>query len=204
MHLPHLESLSLGNFTFAYDSQIDWIVSHAASLRDLYLDDCPILYDVAMYEEHLDACGLSLGETEFRRDDSQYGSRKCFRAWDRRWHHIFATFESKLSQLRNLYMGSSGWCGLAPFEKEDEIQVALFSNRYMACYDGYGPSIYMTDGDISEDYERKAPSCNEEDRDALRSLLRKLGQPVKESYSLTRRGYNSGTVKGLICDGDTW
>ncbi|KAF2629337.1 hypothetical protein BU25DRAFT_316060, partial [Macroventuria anomochaeta] len=40
---PSLESLSLGNYTIAHDWQIDWILSHGPTLKQLLLDDCPII-----------------------------------------------------------------------------------------------------------------------------------------------------------------
>ncbi|KAF9888943.1 hypothetical protein FE257_008112 [Aspergillus nanangensis] len=181
IHFPRLKSLSLGNFTFSDDSQIDWILSHADTLEELYLDDCIILYDVAIYDSNLHRCAISKDETESRVDDSQYSGRKHFRAWDRRWHHIFTTFAEKLPNLRRFVMGSSGWFHGAPFEKEEEIRVDLFDDwyMYMACYDGYGPTCYMNDDVDPEQGEREPPKCNEEDREALRMLLRKVGQTVE-------------------------
>ncbi|EME80948.1 uncharacterized protein MYCFIDRAFT_17826, partial [Pseudocercospora fijiensis CIRAD86] len=43
LHSPKLEVLALGNFAFAYEWQLDWILSHAETLHTLVLDDCPIV-----------------------------------------------------------------------------------------------------------------------------------------------------------------
>ena len=45
---PYLESLSFGNWTIAHDWQIDWIVSHGATLKQLLPDDCPIVVALRM------------------------------------------------------------------------------------------------------------------------------------------------------------
>lgn len=54
IHFPRLKSLVLGNFTFFQDSQLEWILSHGATLSELSLDDCMILYDLCLFEEKLD------------------------------------------------------------------------------------------------------------------------------------------------------
>ncbi|CAG8021383.1 unnamed protein product [Penicillium salamii] len=43
IHFPNLQSLSLGNYCFFEDAQLDWILSHS-SLQELYLDDCAIFF----------------------------------------------------------------------------------------------------------------------------------------------------------------
>ncbi|KAL4744474.1 hypothetical protein BDW72DRAFT_208988 [Aspergillus terricola var. indicus] len=40
--------LAFGNHTFIHDSQLDWILSHAATLTALYLDDCAIVHEAAL------------------------------------------------------------------------------------------------------------------------------------------------------------
>lgn len=97
-------------------------------------------------------------------------------------------------------MGSSVWdWGVAPFEKEEEIRVGLFYNRYLACNDGVGPSCYITGppGGPRDDVKQR-PECDEEDREALRMLLRKLGQTVQENYTICINYRHS--VKDLISD----
>ncbi|KAL4890879.1 F-box domain protein [Aspergillus ambiguus] len=196
IHFPHLKSLSLGNYTFSDDSQVEWILSHAATLEELFFDDCAVLYDVAIYEENLGRCAISKDETGFRRDDSQFLERKYFRFWDRRWHHLFHTFAEKLPNLRRFTMGSGRWRYGAPFEKEEDIRVGLFINRYMTCYDGYGPSCYIVRNHTLQEGERVSPECDREDQEALRMLLQKLGQTVQENYTMD----DGSNVKDLVSD----
>lgn len=86
-----------------------------------------------------------------------------------------------------------------PFEQERDIKVGLFRNRYLRCYDGWGPSPYMYGEDDGEPSWRLRPECDDEDRAALRRLLAKIGQSVEENYQMrfsrvenlieSRRGY---------------
>jgi len=49
IHFPQLRTLALGNYTFTHDWQLEWITSHALTLQNLYLDDCPILYQMILF-----------------------------------------------------------------------------------------------------------------------------------------------------------
>lgn len=48
VHFPRLKTLSFGKYTFAHDSQLEWILSHGDTLKELYLDNCPILFEVVI------------------------------------------------------------------------------------------------------------------------------------------------------------
>ncbi|PCG99016.1 Hypothetical protein PENO1_055120 [Penicillium occitanis (nom. inval.)] len=175
---PCLKTLSLGNFCFFHDDQIDWILKHGDTLEEIYLDDCAVLYDFCMMEQNVDACALPR-DTLVRRegDVSLYGS------FEKRWHHIFDLFAEKLPKLRHFRIGRSNWYPDIPFEQERNIKVWLYYNRYMCCYDGYGPSPYMEGENPKyaanlENGWRPSPECDDEDRAALRKLLAKLGQSI--------------------------
>lgn len=147
-----------------------------------------------MMKENVDACALPT-DALLRRE----GSESLYGSFEKRWHHIFDLFAEKLPKLRHFRIGSSNWYPDIPFEQERDIKVGLYYNRYMCCYDGYGPSPYMEGEDPKElaDLEnawRPSPECDDEDRAALRKLLAKLGQSVQESYS------NSNSGGGRIVD----
>lgn len=57
------------------------------------------------------------------------------------------------------------------------MQNVLHDERYFLCRDGMGPSPYLYPGH-NTDPER--PMCDQEDRDGLHSLLRKIGQRIIE------------------------
>jgi hypothetical protein len=180
VHFPHLKSLSFGNYCFVRDSQLEWILSHAATLTDLYFDDCAILYDVCLFAEHLDRGPFQKSEMEIRREHDGLVQPKYFRSYDKRWHDYFDSFRTELPHLRHFRFGSSNWSEGVPFEKEAKIKISLRENRYMPCYDGYGPSPYLESNYSPDEWEKEAPKCEEEDRNALRLLLEKTGQGVVE------------------------
>ncbi|KAE8168323.1 hypothetical protein BDV40DRAFT_284312 [Aspergillus tamarii] len=176
IHFPRLKTLALGNFGFVQDSQVEWIMSHAATLTELYLDDCTILYDKAEMEVRI-------------REDCPELS-KHYRSYEKRWHDLFDAFRTGLPLLRHFRMGTTCWSNSGegmPFEKETQINIGLMNDRYMACYDGYGPSPYMAGPHDPQDYEKAAPECGEEDRNALQLLLKSIGQSVPDSCIELRR-----------------
>lgn len=142
-----------------------------------------------MMEENVDACAIPR-DTLVRRE----GDKTLYGSFEKRWHDIFDLFAEKLPKLRHFRIGCSNWYPDIPFEQERGIKVGLYPNRYMCCYDGYGPSPYMEGEDPKnlanlEDAWRPSPECDDEDRAALRKLLAKLGQSVQESYSNGYSGY---------------
>ncbi|KAH8433968.1 F-box protein [Aspergillus melleus] len=172
LHFPQLQTLALGNHAFVHDSQLDWILSHADTLAELYLDDCPILYEVAIYENE-----------QTYLDPASFGSKqglgeKHYAAYDKRWHDYFNAFNDKLPHLRHLRVGHCPhWWDeqTTPFEQEQHIKVSLPRDRYMVFCDGFGPSPYMEEM-IYRDGEGSRPDCYVEDQKALEELCAKLGQ----------------------------
>ncbi|KAB8226523.1 hypothetical protein BDV33DRAFT_186595 [Aspergillus novoparasiticus] len=175
IHFPRLKTLALGNFGFVQDSQVEWVISHAATLIELYLDDCTILYDKSQMEVRI-------------RKDCPQLSKHC-RSYEKRWHDLFDAFRTGLPLLRHFRMGTTCWSEGMPFEKETKINIGLMNDRYMACYDGYGPSPYITGHHTYADDEKAAPECDEEDRNALRLLLQSIGQTASNSWSIGYREF---------------
>ncbi|KAF7178188.1 hypothetical protein CNMCM7691_006860 [Aspergillus felis] len=180
VHFPHLKSLAFGNYCFVRDSQLEWILSHAATLTELSFDDCAILYDMCLTEWHLaDRCPFKESEMELRREGDGRVLMYYF-SYDKRWHDYFDSFRTKLPHLRRFLIGSGDWDHGVPFEKEDEVEICLGENRYMVCYDGYGPSPYLGPDHEPYEWERETPKCEEKDRESLRLLFEKTGQRVVE------------------------
>ncbi|KAF7626505.1 F-box domain protein [Aspergillus flavus] len=187
IHFPRLKTLALGNFGFAQDAHVEWIVSHEATLAELYLDDCTILYDVGITKENIGRCSFEKTEMEVRIREDCPSLSKHYRSYEKRWHDLFDTFRTRLPLLRHFRMGTTCWSDGMPFEKEANINIGLMNDRYMVCYDGYGPSPYMTGRGNARDNEKVAPECDEEDRNALRLLLQSIGQSAPESWSVDYR-----------------
>lgn len=172
LHFPHLKTLALGNHAFIHDSQLDWILSHADTLTELYLDDCPILYEVAIYDKE-----------QTYLEPASFGSKedlenKHYAAYDKRWHDYFNAFRERLPHLKHFRYGHCPYWwddDSTPFEQEGFINICLRRDRYMVFCDGFGPSPYM-ETMIYFDGDGPSPDCNAEDLKALEDLCAKLGQ----------------------------
>ncbi|KAL3493941.1 hypothetical protein BJX62DRAFT_199362 [Aspergillus germanicus] len=188
VHFPRLKSLALGNFTFMHDSQLDWITSHDATLQELYLDDCPIMYEVMIDANDTERTFL---EQESYAAHPRVNERKLYARYAKRWADYFGAFDAKLPRLQHFRFGQGPhwWYNeTTPFEEEGRITIE-FHEPYMTYCDGYGPSQYMESliwdredeeekGGFNAEYEsRVKPS--EEDRAALDALLKRMGQRVE-------------------------
>ncbi|KAL5336351.1 hypothetical protein BJX70DRAFT_282656 [Aspergillus crustosus] len=180
-HFPRLKSLALGNYTFVRDAQLEWILSLGETLEELYLDDCPILFEVAIYPDTKPRTSL---DPNSYKDHPKF-QRKTHAYYNTRWADYLRAFNERLPHLKHFRLGHNPhWWedDTTPFEKEDQIRIKFYES-YMVYCDGFGPSQYMerliydsTEG--YDDGEKLKPS--EEDEAALKELLTKLGQTVDE------------------------
>lgn len=181
MHFPLLKSLTLGNFSFYTDTQLDWILSHGHSLQELYLDDCPILFYISVFrdEEDTPSDRCPIPKSDMRR--SEKADRRLDYAYPRRWYDYFRAFEDGLQWLREFGFGvNAAWGedGL-PFERERDIVPALKVDRYMGFDAGIGPSQVTEHMDDSKfGAAGRRPVCDDEDRDALKRLCARIGKRV--------------------------
>lgn len=178
IHFPHLKTLSLGNYTFIHDSQLDWILSHGATLTELYLDDCPILFEVAIGDYQRTYLDPKVFEPK-----EEFGG-DYHTVYRTRWCDYFRAFKDGLPHLRHFRYGHSPhWWddNTSPFDCETTVDIDLHDDSYMVFCDGFGPSPYM----LSMIYtsfghkNRKPLLPSEEDKTALRELLVKTGQVPK-------------------------
>jgi hypothetical protein len=162
VHLPTLETLALGQFVFSDDSQLEWVLSHQASIRELYLDRCSILREKAFaIPDWLDEEGFPRLDHSYyvwafsldpQYDDIQAitGSMRII-SYDRRWYHFFHRFAESLPHLREFRFGtSSGWdfdvespfpydariLPSMPWEQETDMTNQIFQERYLV-YDDW-------------------------------------------------------------------
>lgn len=171
----------MGNHAFVHDSQLDWILSHADTLTELYLDDCPILYEVSSYDRERTLL-----------DPSSYTmvpqlERKPLATYEKRWHHYFNAFKDRLPNLRHFRFGQCPYWwrdDSTPFEQEQFIPVNLPEDRYMVFCDGYGPSPYMGETLFDDGPDGQRPDCYDEDEKALQELCAKLGQKIEEDLDI--------------------
>lgn len=170
IYFPSLQSLALGNFTFFQDEQLNWIISHGSTLKELYLDDCPILSHVRIldYQENSGKCPLPASEMQLAREEDRGDS--WLYDYPRQWSEYFASFEGGLGCLRHFAIGSSEKWNFThglPFGMEKDLQPVLLESRYSS-FDG---------GQIRRNIgEKNWLKRYGEDREALKSLYRKITQ----------------------------
>ena len=146
LHLPRLKYLSLGNYTFANDFQLAWLLSLGSTLETLILDDCPI----AFYFYPSDSCQQNT--TTLRHDDHSVfirrpplkGTNPSHRdnnhyVYSARWHQYFSKLEAGLPNLTNFVLGSGEWPRKC-FDERNVLLPCLRRNRYIAFNGGIGPS----------------------------------------------------------------
>ncbi|KAE8348558.1 hypothetical protein BDV28DRAFT_143224 [Aspergillus coremiiformis] len=175
MHFPQLKYLSLGRYSFAHDSQLNWILSHAATLQELYLYGCTMLYEVWISKDKFHRCLLN--EKEMEDGEGDYGPYYAYR-YQKRWSDYFNEFRNKLVHLRHFRFGGSGYFNGCeqPFELEDEILVDLYTIRYTA-FDYSQLGLYVPQTEYGS--LLLWPSLNNlEDAEALLGLLKKTGQDL--------------------------
>ncbi|PSN73349.1 hypothetical protein BS50DRAFT_568904 [Corynespora cassiicola Philippines] len=181
LQFPNLESLALGNYTIARDWQIDWILSHGPTLKELILDGCPIITVLCFdnFEEDLRPPNLE------PLPGSDPESPCYLMHVDLRWHNVLPKFESGLPNLEKFVLGCGDWDGQTMFEKRYDLKPEVFESRYYMFDGGTGPSQWLEPSDADDeegiqfytgviDEEETLfpfPDCHDQDADALRSLL---------------------------------
>lgn len=140
LHFPKLTSLSLGYMTFTHDWQLDWILSHGATLRSLTLENCPIIPD-AKLSHKLDKEGYPIVEQlhGFSRTESDY-KRWTYAS---RWHTYFNKIRAGLPKLKRFVVGKGPWdyCdesdrASAAFAAADDLTLKLPAELYCQ-FQGY-------------------------------------------------------------------
>ncbi|KAJ9629588.1 hypothetical protein H2203_001964 [Taxawa tesnikishii (nom. ined.)] len=173
-HFPKLRSLILGNLSFTHDKQLDWILSHADTLEELILDDCPIIVGAQM-------CGEPCGEDRYiirkpRRGGTGRG-RPYKESWlyEGRWHDYLNKLKEGLPKLGWFAFGAGDWSGGRIFAQAERLKSSMLPKRYAFFDAGTGPSPWLEDEGTGfnswDDEPVKRPDCDEEDAQALRELL---------------------------------
>ncbi|CAI7650200.1 unnamed protein product [Penicillium viridicatum] len=180
IHFPNLQSLALGNFTFFEDQQLDWILSHSSTLEELYLDDCSILIQTRVLNSAFQLVKCPIPESRMKlKHPGQWGAHWYYQ-YPRRWNDYFASFGTGLPHLRRFAIGHNGaWDPHryeVPFEKELDLVPALVRDRYMEFDGDLAPSQFRSPR--SDPQGEHWPECDDEDREALKALYRKIKQQV--------------------------
>ncbi|KAF5694023.1 hypothetical protein FDENT_1327 [Fusarium denticulatum] len=107
--LPQLKVLALGKFAFMDERQTNWIASIGESnasggLEELYLDDCPILYN-ARKRSPLTTDGYP----DQHADSANIRASSVTKEYNIRWHHVLETWRRRMKGLKKFIMGHGDW-----------------------------------------------------------------------------------------------
>ncbi|KAJ4298128.1 hypothetical protein N0V90_006027 [Kalmusia sp. IMI 367209] len=190
-HFPHLKSLSLGNWTIVHDWQIDWILSHAPTLEELLLDDCPIVtvckVDNVQVKPHFP-------DLEPVHVNERFNTKTYVKEIALRWHEALAQFRTGLPHLKHFALGQGNWDEGTMFEERYELLNELRWDRYHVFDKGIGPSQWMGGGGYwvlararaGQEWEKRShkfvtggkgrdeflfPNCDKKDLETLVELL---------------------------------
>jgi hypothetical protein len=160
-----LKSLYLGNFTIAHDWQIDWIVSHSATLEELVFDDTSIIVALLFNKEQVEINFSNLSQLKHTiSEDEKEEDKEYLVELELRWHHVFDRSREGLPLLQHF---------------------AANCRDYQFFEHGIGPSAWKDDdrysffmkNEYGEDYtEIDSPRCDKEDELALAALMESVYQ----------------------------
>ncbi|KAJ5370889.1 uncharacterized protein N7496_006981 [Penicillium cataractarum] len=203
--LPVLESLELRSCGFASDYTLSWILRHASTLRSLKLDDCAIIFSM-----ELGPTGPAETETAHVVIDLKAG--RVNQAYRLLWATWFQVIANGLPHLHQFEFGSSrvrapGEIGPKfrseisegpTFGHTDQFLFGIFPDRYLEMKDGDGNTPWVLRRK-SRSKCMARPAADEGDLAALRSLLERIGQVVRENDASS----HAANVNNLIGSVDT-
>ncbi|CZR67052.1 uncharacterized protein PAC_16951 [Phialocephala subalpina] len=196
---PHLKSLTLENFVFGADWQLDWILEHK-TLKSLHLINCAIIYHTTLIGEDKHEGYQAHSENVYQ---EQHAKGSLTWSYDKRWHDYFPVIRERLPRLKHFqFVGGEevGCDERTCVRRRDWVEnivmeeSRLFKEIYLI-YDEretmkFG-RVYLLGGDDAEDImEPVRPSCEEEDEIALRQLLEGIGMrlPIGIEYNMSKGG----------------
>lgn len=177
---PYLKSLCLGNFMFAHDWQVDWIVSHGSSLQNLYFDDCKIVVTLNLNAEQIRANFPGMETPVHRRVPT------ALVHVDLRWHVLLDRLRRGLPNLRQFVTGVGDWDDDNCFDDRYRLQNSLRGISYQIFDCTVAPSPWLRrgvgsghktrfivgfDGQEYIEVEIEVSIDKEEDKRALMELL---------------------------------
>ena len=182
MRLPQLKTLALGQFVFSHDDQFNFIANHAATLKELYLDRCSILYQYGFGEPHdawLDKEGYPITVPEPGYSSLWNGDEDLILSvgtYATRWHDIFDLFSTSLPHLHifrfgnspqwkfgqeNRYDDAAEGMPIMPWEAEQDLPNELFQKRYLV-WDDWGETYISEWKDSTDEKLWKPETWGEE------------------------------------------
>ncbi|KAI2465753.1 hypothetical protein F4781DRAFT_13612 [Annulohypoxylon bovei var. microspora] len=110
---PKLEVLALGNYIFSHEWQTDWFASlgsqnRQGGLRELYLDDCPILRHARFFGK-LDETPGSIGYPTRESILARQWGGEITQPYLLRWDHILSHWNTNMAALKIFRVGAGHW-----------------------------------------------------------------------------------------------
>jgi hypothetical protein len=172
LHFPRLKSLSLGKWSIAHQWQIDWLLSHSATIEELYLDNCPIVHALRFFDHQYK--NLSWEPTELsicvEKGSDDYNDGHVYPPL--RWTPILSQFATDLTSLRKFGMATSN-----SWEHRYELPSTLGVGRYMLFDPATCPTAWDQDDMAKCDDEVDFQSCWYHDWDLEGKSVEKLKFP---------------------------
>lgn len=117
VRFPRLRTLALGRYTFSHEWQLDWLAEHGATLEELFLDSCTVLFTARVRPGCINAEAYPLWDRatghHIHNAAAALGALET-RFYSLTWARIFARVSNHLPALRRFGFGSSvpaGWDG---------------------------------------------------------------------------------------------
>ena len=198
LEFPRLRHLAFGSIAFSHDWQFDWIIKHGATLEELCLEECSIIYarytDTKLDEEdYLNVTAFLTSRYGFGLGEDVDTVEESFRyvAFERRWHHFFDRLALEMPRMCDFRFGSSHVIGRIVSSVERTVYPGcgllprhLNGNMYRAINCGqhdsgiYKLGLERIPADVR--YQFEFPECRSEDEAAFTRLLSQLHLPMYE------------------------
>lgn len=210
LFFPWLESLELRGCGFTADCQLNWILRHSPTLRSLKFDDCAIVHRLVLWPTLRG--GRLAGD--YRHEETSHivddGPKDKVRLYNTRWADYFDKMKENLRNLKQFEIGSSRIRALGEegpsfqsemfdgpsFNERSQFLFGLFPDRYLKMAERSACTCcsWTLQNVQQERPKRQRLILDNSDRDALRALLHKTAQSVKENVDSNHAGY----VRGLM------
>lgn len=179
---PKLETLALGYYTLAHDSDIDWVLS-IKSLRKLILHNCMILSWIRIDEHNMAEWKAPTTNWARLPDEGEYSYGENF-SYGGKWSQFLDRIAGDLPNLVDFRFDRSSCRDDVPYglEHQDTCGVRVFPQRYICFDNGILPTHFpeaADDGDMHSWLDDGFPTnvhkdTLEEDQKSLVRLLDKL------------------------------
>lgn len=193
--IPNLKSLELGSIAFTSDAPLEWILSHAPTLRSLVFQDYAMVYSMELRT----ICPVGRANA---------GASVQWRAhWY--WDKWFKEFQTKLPELEHFGFGSrrvrspgeegpvyvSELLKGPAFWEREKFLFGLFPDRYIAMAAGTEACPWILRPPRA--HHPRVPTNGRRDHVALRSLMWSIGQGFEETDKSTHAAYVE-RLSGLV------